>query len=600
MRFSELAILTEAPSSYYLGMFRDVLSSASPKVKDDVTKYITWARTTLKKDDRIIWFLRWARVELFGSMKHTDADAELERLNKRFKTHYSYGDMVPVNNLMTNLTHFLSMSIPQIEATVWNTQSPRELLDQFKREEDDWKEANKEKNVIRYQEGSEPEKIMEFNDGYAWFDLEKHYCSTEARAMGHCGNQGGDSSHTVLSLRKLTKSANGETYWYPVLTFIFDPDSGLLGEMKGRGNDKPAARYHPYIIALLKDYEPITGIKGGGYKPENNFKMADLDDEDREELQELKPGLADLDTLYSREGMTPRVLDMVIERLPYGLDSISYDKANKRFQLEHWTDFESFLSSIGDDVIQSVLEVALGETDAANLYEDNVNEAFLKVVEELPIQWQEKFVQRAGMQDLYDLHDAALKLMNANDEYFQLFLSVHGEGSAITEEAWHRLFEYAQQGWSFAGTYVYTNIPTRNETEFTNFVATKQDVYLWCDESEIVNYASADSDDDNDYGYELLRMQGDSGGRADWETVDWDYTNERRKEEGLVEHEGWKTVDVWIKTLNKDASYIVQDYINELEGNPVAGRINDPRQQEMKFNVESIKRLLALAGLTRL
>jgi len=34
--------------------------------------------------------------------------------------------------------------------------------------------------------------------------------------------------------------------------------------MKGRGNDKPAPKYHPYVVELLR-HHLIRGIKGGGY-----------------------------------------------------------------------------------------------------------------------------------------------------------------------------------------------------------------------------------------------------------------------------------------------------------------------------------------------
>jgi hypothetical protein len=76
----------------------------------------------------------------------------------------------------------------------------------------------------------------------------------------------------------------------------------MLGEMKGRNNDKPIEKYHPYIVALLK--QPfIKGIVGGGYAPENNFSLADLPDDQTEALVKMKPSLADLATSYKLFGM---------------------------------------------------------------------------------------------------------------------------------------------------------------------------------------------------------------------------------------------------------------------------------------------------------
>jgi hypothetical protein len=78
--------------------------------------------------------------------------------------------------------------------------------------------------------------------------------------------------------------------------------------MKGRGNDKPSEKYHPYIIDLLqKDF--VKGIKGGGYLPENNFEMEDLDDDDAEKLIDAKPALGGLSTIFEKQGMSEEVID---------------------------------------------------------------------------------------------------------------------------------------------------------------------------------------------------------------------------------------------------------------------------------------------------
>ena len=231
--------LTEGTN--YLSMFNDLIAN-DDNAKAAIEKYITWARSNLKKNDRIVWFLRWARVELAGRMKHTDSDIELARLNKRLKTSYSRYDMVAVNNLMTNLSHFLSMPIEPIQKIVWDRQSPQELLNEFREAEHEWRETSDSRNTLAYQEGDEPTVVLQFPDGYAWFDLEKSSCREEGAAMGHCGNTAANRhGDTVLSLRKLARTMTGQTHWYPVLTFILD-SNGELGEMKGRGNDKPAEK----------------------------------------------------------------------------------------------------------------------------------------------------------------------------------------------------------------------------------------------------------------------------------------------------------------------------------------------------------------------
>jgi len=117
-------------------------------------------------------------------------------------------------------------------------------------------------------------KLIDFGDGTAWWDLGKSSCSEEGKAMGHCGNvpsqQRGDS---VLSFRT-EHVLGGKKYYEPHLTFI--RNGNVLGEMKGRGNQKPAKQYHEKIVSLLnKGYAPL----GGGYLPENNFQLKDLSPE---------------------------------------------------------------------------------------------------------------------------------------------------------------------------------------------------------------------------------------------------------------------------------------------------------------------------------
>lgn len=116
--------------------------------------------------------------------------------------------------------------------------------------------------------------------GWKWVDLEKGYCDAESKSMGHCGNSGSKDGDTILSLRDENN--------IPHLTFILN--DGNLGEMKGRNNNKPSKKYHPAILELLK-LPLIQTVRGGGYKPENNFSLDDLDEEILEKLLEHKPDL---------------------------------------------------------------------------------------------------------------------------------------------------------------------------------------------------------------------------------------------------------------------------------------------------------------------
>ena len=128
--------------------------------------------------------------------------------------------------------------------------------------------------------------------------------------------------------------------------------------MKGGGNDKPAAKYHPYIVELLR-HHLIRGIKGGGYMPENNFSMSDLDPQTREQLIAAKPELKGLLGYYEEEGMTERVLDMLDTKLRERdlPDYESYDAAKRDFILSTYRDLEQFVSTNGDEILEQLLEL---------------------------------------------------------------------------------------------------------------------------------------------------------------------------------------------------------------------------------------------------
>jgi hypothetical protein len=114
-------------------------------------------------------------------------------------------------------------------------------------------------------------KLGEKWKGWKWVSLGDGYCPIEAKSMGHCGNEGAKPGDDILSLR--------DPEGYPRLTFIVN--DGMLGEMKGRANTKPKKDYHPAIVELLK-HDEIKHVVGGGYLPEMNFKLNDLDDETKD------------------------------------------------------------------------------------------------------------------------------------------------------------------------------------------------------------------------------------------------------------------------------------------------------------------------------
>lgn len=605
MNLREYINLIEAQD--YSGMFKSLIdfmdsnTSINDNVKqarkNEINSYINWARKKLKKNDRIVWFLRLLKYA-FAREIGIPEDQVLRDLNSQAKTNYTKHDLMAYDSparikqqLVTKLEHFFSMQIPEIDRYVFDKQSPNEVINHFDQVEGKSKgsagddagseEMHREGRLIPAE--ADDEVIMKFPDGYSWVDLQTPADDAEGKAMGHCGNRASyKSDETIFSLRK-SVNYQGKKWWYPVCTFILDGNK-FLGEMKGRANKKPAGRYHPYIIALLKS-KYVDGIKGGGFAADQNFSLDDLDYKEKESLIDLKPELGGLEPLYQKEGMSKRVEEMLWR----GLDTngithrgVTYDKANKTFEVYSWSNFDRFLREMYDEAAQEVSDIAQGYADWQ--VGTDTQQVFKNTVEELPENWQEKFMERAGEDDI---DDAISTLIGNDDEWYQLFTEVAKDDSSVISEAWDRLAEYCNTGWSFAcgGS---LNIP-QDADELKKFVTSGQPVTLSISEYDMVSIASHTPGDYDDYAGVDVDMISRSG----WDAVgdnEAEWRTSQRRDDGLVDRGG---DDTWVSDLEKDDDRFVGPYLKRLQGHSQS-RIEDPRQGEL---LEAIRRIRQLAGL---
>lgn len=343
----EQHLLEEGRRNRYYSMFKGVESN------DEIERIVNQAVQWFKREDRIIWYLRWYKLvlinhkqnyyegdksyaELFTPDEKIQYQKQLE-WKKQFyqyvlKHNKSYGDQplgIPleeyfeffggsnINTVESNMRHFLSLPIEKIQNYQFEWQTPSIIFQHFTKLEREWRKKQKEDSQwidITDELGDGIEIVHKFDDGFYWLDLKKEYCDLEGKAMGHCGNsadhQDGD---TVLSLRKL-KKVKGQILSRPSLTFILR-DGGLLGEMKGRENNKPHEKYHPHILTLLKIKKNgqflVQGIVGGGYLSESNFSLNDLSTEDLQRLYKIRPELRPLRDIYAEDGLTEDLIKKI-------------------------------------------------------------------------------------------------------------------------------------------------------------------------------------------------------------------------------------------------------------------------------------------------
>lgn len=344
----------------YQQMFAFISSQLGDKERDWLNQRITDCRLRYKRNDRIVWALRWLRLDfLFGfrqQLLRAEHEAVKDRVNfnqsevlatvthmlKKEATFFGVGDPTTVykspngvslkrnilnmesgnfntTSIQSRFDHFLSYTnqneenyIADIDQIVFAKQIPSDLLEQMQTIERKWQNTRNQEIQHANEHYESAEKLIEFPGGWAWWSLGVEHCSVEGKAMGHCGNTAeprpGDR---MLSLRRdVTKK--GKRLQRPSLTFVLHRD-GYLGEMKGRANEKPDPKYHPYIIELLK-HPWVKGIEGGGYQPHKNFSIHDLPDDVRDELLTMNPELEPLEVTVERTGMTEEVLERCIQK----------------------------------------------------------------------------------------------------------------------------------------------------------------------------------------------------------------------------------------------------------------------------------------------
>ena len=229
------------------------------------------------------------------------SNAKHMQINKTIYGQYDGGNVWMTQPIVDDFVHLFSLQLRSIKNYVPDQMdSLNQYLTALKQIEHEWTESGQtdDRRHVKHDYDKEPflqeiilkdEKgqIVKLDGNLAWFDLNKEYCETEGNAMGHCGNSASATDDdTVLSLRE--RITDKKNTFVPHATFILNKRTGMLGEMKGYANKKPAEKYHPAILALLKYHPAIKGLVGGGYLEDENFHLSDDVDRDGDKRMDLE------------------------------------------------------------------------------------------------------------------------------------------------------------------------------------------------------------------------------------------------------------------------------------------------------------------------
>ena len=169
---------------------------------------IQWARKTLKRNDRIVWYLRFVRLSIIDSLMRSFEiepfvqmfDTEVKQFEKNSTRGRDGNNSVLYNDirraaknlpyLHRQLEHYMSYTdkIAKINSYVFSWQAPFSLFDELGHFEKMWREERQGLIPVENEDGESDEIYMEFTDGFAWVLLDRASCEEEGEAMGHCGN----------------------------------------------------------------------------------------------------------------------------------------------------------------------------------------------------------------------------------------------------------------------------------------------------------------------------------------------------------------------------------------------------------------------------
>jgi len=411
--------------------FVEKVSSVLPKYnRTFFNASIAKAKKTLKREDRIVWYLRLLRLEIVFQYYHktpkteeTKAilDTELKKYNKKSRQNLTWDKLkafFPINPILTALEHYLSLKINDINRYVFKYQSPAEISQEFMELEEEYNDSMGDEDRLIPE--NDEIVFLDCGGGFKWFNLERASCSAEAKAMGHCGNSpsGYDSNQTILSLRQFVKKGD-QGYWKPIATFIYHINEKSLGEMKGKNNTKPVKRYHPQILKLLYD-DRIQAIHGGGYLPEENFSVNDLDEAVRDKLLEAKPRLMSFMDRIDKDGITEEIL----KELENAGATIDYKNKEYPYVLETFDNLGEMVDDIGNDTAQWIMNVLEGNVhvdfdeglDDKQIFDDNLSHQQEEIIREYI---------RTNHQELYDEAEEA----NGGDDpdWYELSEQISGD-----------------------------------------------------------------------------------------------------------------------------------------------------------------------------
>ena len=312
-----------------------------------VAQKVDETRKTLKREDRVIWALRFFKKAIIEELlwlvqnepgffqkrfrakplpEQKNLERQLQKLadvdiapfqeydpSTAVEVEPPYASFGVIDAINERIGHFISVAAEHgatdpenaIHTLQFSRQSFGEIISILRRGEIEMRKRHFPGGIQMYPTPEGPydlrddegpvETIIEFPNGWRWFDLHRS-CSkmrddrdapSDIAVTGHCANVASKKGLTAFELAEPL----GNDKWKHHAFFVMH-DNGQLGEMKGRKNQKPSPRLEKYIFELLRHEKRIKGVSGPSFwNSSHNFTMNDLTKSHLDTLMNERPDI---------------------------------------------------------------------------------------------------------------------------------------------------------------------------------------------------------------------------------------------------------------------------------------------------------------------
>jgi len=235
---------------------------------------------------------------------------------------------------------------------------------------------------------------------YYWVLIPSNFCSLESSRMGHCGRTG--YGNKLISLRSNKPYGKGHTISDSHVTIAYSESDGIFYQVKGKKNNKPAEKYHPYIFDLIvyllensDNSENLSGFGGFGseYGHSEDYGFEDMTEKQLKEIFDIDSSLFKADDLFKmlNDGViTKDELEKIYKNKPELFSSIkskvnlfdygiTESKPSFVVKIEEECKYVSDLLRIDRDTRDSIVEdILCGDMfdyiSSSDYYYDNVDD----------------------------------------------------------------------------------------------------------------------------------------------------------------------------------------------------------------------------------